>query len=1136
MSKQIKLGFDKVPSPSAIQFVPLYDIATGIPLRDISQQIIVTQIEGSLDVFFLSDNSTSVVVNQDRIAGSIPIQEQFPLESEVSSTLLGVPRAEEQLSLFSDVSTYGLDDDNWEYFTFDGVFRVPEQWYSRRNTVYGNRQGVKFYEGTNEQALYLKAYPVNWTFPFGPGWERSGRYNENIYRQYLNFIVLGKVFYKYYTNPEFLGIYDFFAESNFIPDFIKVVNSAGIEIEDLDVTYGGPGFTSFASGSSYYDVDYGDDLNKAFEQIEKWTVAFQDLLNESLPDPRSVTGPGAPLYQLDLTRAANDAESNGQIRPGASSGGIYTGILQSRETFRYQPGRISGFTYGIRLRNDPRSNGNFIEFGCTNDTDHYVFQIRGSQFNIVRRSTIKFDDDLLRRQGLTPDFQTATPVYPLGGFAPIPLYETVIPRDNFNGDSLDGNGPSRYIISFEDVTMFKIEFGWYGAIGAKFYAYVPFGNDGARWVLIHTLVIENGMSEPCLQNPNFRFRYLLGVTDTTTLREPIYVYKYGASYYIDGGDEGTKKVLSGSSSPKQFIDFTPNIGIFPKSVMINQLGEEILNRKQVYPTTLSVNSTEPSRVNVLEIQGSPEGHHYHYSPSLHNGRNKETREIDIIISEDGQRVLTDNGVLTPEDEGKKIVADGLYNVYIGEPNEAGSSAPILRRSEYNLTSGSMSELVRLYSTSESVEPRARAFAGVKLTGPTKVVASNIGVTGNTMKIHFLNPVARDSDTGRHFADFRVGVTPLKPTLGSIEIVIDEEQQTTETVPEILFGEGENQRLLTPNDPEFLSVDWSAYQEQNDLDGVEIQEWDPTYGIKFDIDPRLPRPLGEDSGVISCVVMSILTVPYIVSKVETVGDEIRLFVNGGSLGTAPRIGAQSVGIAEIGINNLPSGIKILSEPVQTTTNEEYVLVDSDPTQHPNYNENDPRIQLRSIRLTDNFQVESFDDDGVPLFDYKSVIAERTLQYNIKPLYPVFMMNDGARINNIVIEEITTETNYSHTPNWLSVPDSDTTGDGNFDNNVIELSGGSSLLNAPANFVSVDRLSSVRLDTQTQQPLRPGTSIYSLFVDGGSTERIDLSNIFNYDRKTIATGLYNNRATFFTSTPLDNNFIGDSEISLTLEEQN
>ena len=56
-----------------------------------------------------------------------------------------------------------------------------------------------------------------------------------------------------------------------------------------------------------------------------------------------------------------------------------------------------------------------------------------------------------------------------------------IVKDNFNGDILNGNGPSGYNLLPENVTMYKIEFGWYGAIGVRFYAYVPIGNGECRW-------------------------------------------------------------------------------------------------------------------------------------------------------------------------------------------------------------------------------------------------------------------------------------------------------------------------------------------------------------------------------------------------------------------------------------------------------------------------------------------------------------------------------------------------------------------------------------------------------------------------------------------------------------------------------
>ena len=68
----------------------------------------------------------------------LKIQESFKESSEVSTTLLGVPRAETQLSLFSNVSSYGLDSNEFEFFSYkDGI--NFDSWDQRANKIYGGR-------------------------------------------------------------------------------------------------------------------------------------------------------------------------------------------------------------------------------------------------------------------------------------------------------------------------------------------------------------------------------------------------------------------------------------------------------------------------------------------------------------------------------------------------------------------------------------------------------------------------------------------------------------------------------------------------------------------------------------------------------------------------------------------------------------------------------------------------------------------------------------------------------------------------------------------------------------------------------------------------------------------------------------
>ncbi len=171
------------------------------------------------------------------------------------------------------------------------------------------------------------------------------------------------------------------------------------------------------------------------------------------------------------------------------------------------------------------------------------------------------------------------------------VYEYRIPRSRFSGDRLDGQtdkllysdstpsaragqsvlnadtgAPSDDIsiwdLEFDKVTMYKIEFSWYGAVGALFLAYVPVSSGEARWVRVHHLRCSNQLKVASLGNATLpitymvygggtqdRFGYLntkrLTTDDTASASQNI--VKYGASYYIDGGDRGTVKLFSYST-------------------------------------------------------------------------------------------------------------------------------------------------------------------------------------------------------------------------------------------------------------------------------------------------------------------------------------------------------------------------------------------------------------------------------------------------------------------------------------------------------------------------------------------------------------------------------------------------------------
>ena len=132
--------------------------------------------------FYTTDNR----VNDVRISKSelkelksdviLKVAEQFPETSEVSTTLLGVNRAETQLSLFSNVSSYGLESKDWEVIEFRGTISL-RQWEERINETYGQRTRGEIREETQESAIQLYTFPCPNTFPFGPNFIKNRLYN-----------------------------------------------------------------------------------------------------------------------------------------------------------------------------------------------------------------------------------------------------------------------------------------------------------------------------------------------------------------------------------------------------------------------------------------------------------------------------------------------------------------------------------------------------------------------------------------------------------------------------------------------------------------------------------------------------------------------------------------------------------------------------------------------------------------------------------------------------------------------------------------------------------------------------------------------------------------------------------------------
>ena len=1117
MPKQIKIGLDKVPAPITKQFTQLIDIEGNL-LTDAAGNPLVTEDEATLGSFATSTNALSLFVNNLGEDQSIPVREQFGETSEVSSSLLGVPRAEEQLSLFADVSTYGLDEDNWNYYTFSSASH-PYQWYQKENPIFGPRLNPAFYEGSEEQALYLKSFPSQYTFPGSTVGSKLTTPTDTM-KSYMNFIAMGKYLYSI-----FIGIAPTFANLNFLDNDIYIVDASKTPAAYPPQFLSSAG--AMAGSGNFFDVEYGPDLQPQFDKIERWTTFFQRIANGEDEYP-TLTGTPSPDFRLRSDYNAIRAFCVTDCRPGGSSSAENFAILESKKTFRYQPGRASGFTFGVRMQTDRASNSNFIEWGCSNDTDEYMFQLRGVQLNIIRRSTIRMPDALLVRQGLDPNVQSSTAVYPKGVGNSVAMWETVIPRTKFNGDSLLGNGPSGYILSSEDVTMYKIEFSWYGAIGAKFYAYIPSGNGDARWVLIHHLIIENGLGEPVLNNPDFKFKYLIYAAETSTMKAPIFLYKYGSSYYVDGGDEGTIQLATTTSDTKQFQNRTPIIGILPKQKIENQDGIGLTNFKKAYPSQVSVSSDLACRIDIEEVIGSPDGAHYNFSPSLHNGVHADSNIYNFQYQLASNNTLdvvtggTDGDALQLDDQDGHIIADGVYNQFVNYDDDSAHKTFTIRRRDnaHRLVNSTVLDSTKVDGS--IISPLSGSTFTGKVTNYKAVAASTVAIESNDFKIHFLNPLAYDSyGGGRHFAEFGVGIVPFPPEIDSIN-------------GNVLRFRNSSNALEAFDKNKFPFVEYSCVGAQFDYSTkTETNEWDPGYGHRFNVDPRLPNPTGTDSGRVCSIRGQVRNISYPVDEVVAgtgiyAGKWKVVFSSSAPAAEMLDIagGTSEVGVADIGLN------KFYSTAPFTENNKNVVYVSGDITDNGTGTGTRavPAVQIKTITLTDDFQLESYDDNNVKKFTHREFISSKAVKFNSQPLYLAIAMKDGAKINCISVEEIRENGIKTHTPAFIK--DSSTL--------TITNSGGSSNILSPSAFNSEKRLSSIRFDTSTLNPLRPGRILYSFFIGANSPERIDLSDIFGRDRKGLARGLLNNSAVFFTASNLDSTngtggSLGNIEMTITAKEQ-
>jgi hypothetical protein len=471
----------------------------------------------------LASKSLPVVIASDQEA--VPVVVQNQQISEVSLSLLGIPRAEVALGIFADVTTYDINPNEWASEGTGTTTHIPT-------------------ESAAEVSL--------------------GTGSTNAYQ-----ILGSKRFFRYQ-----------------------------------------PGRVSAATfGTRVNTTTDRTDIKKfgAFDKRDGYYLEVQGGAQTAIGDKE------LNLYAVRRT-SAMESDETGIRTPNTSDGdkgeaGADLVIVRAGLTY------IHAGLFDLSLRGVGNTIGGiFSSAGATPAPVDLQFTVPNAyrytyEYRVPRKF---FSHDRLDAETRTQYYSDRTPgrnsfTVSIGGTAGSPNVSYGNPSVVLNDAGDIATRESVWNIDFSKVTMFKIEYSWYGAVGGHFLAYVPDATTAgeARWVRMHHLRASNQLTSPSLANPTLPISYL--VQKGTSGNENS-LYKYGASYYIDGGDKGTITARSASNAADRSVTAsgTMLLGLRTKEAIG---ASSIRNRMQVYPTRLGIGTSARGVIKLVKnptvVSGTP---------------------------------------------------------------------------------------------------------------------------------------------------------------------------------------------------------------------------------------------------------------------------------------------------------------------------------------------------------------------------------------------------------------------------------------------------------------------------------------------------------------------------------------------------
>jgi hypothetical protein len=319
-----------------------------------------------------------------------------------------------------------------------------------------------------------------------------------------------------------------------------------------------------------------------------------------------------PLALLIISTVTHlPQESGAQLLINTNASNSTTVQLQSRLVFPYQTGRITDISFGVSMLLNANATH---ELGNFDEKNGYILRLIGSDVFFVRRTNSGETPQNHGAPAGSTDF-TVTDVNAIDynhRYRLLPsdasVMEEIVPRSAFTGDKLDGVGTSNHTLSLSNVTMFRIQMGWYGGSACKLMAYVPIDENlpggaepkNARWVTMHQINTCDRIPFPSLGNPNLPLTFL--ITKTGSLAQAVFLKIYGTKAEIDGGD-ATKYDIFSKASPAVSINpgtVRPLVSIRCKENIVNAEGAVTKNILRVVPLILNLSSASPAKFSLIK--------------------------------------------------------------------------------------------------------------------------------------------------------------------------------------------------------------------------------------------------------------------------------------------------------------------------------------------------------------------------------------------------------------------------------------------------------------------------------------------------------------------------------------------------------